>query len=561
MNKILIYQVITRLFGNDNFCTHDGCYAKNGSGKMSDFNEKALSSIKEMGFSHIWYTGIIRHATTTDYSKYGIEPQHKAIVKGKAGSPYAITDYYDVDPDLADNPADRIKEFEELVKRTHKAKLKVVIDFVPNHVARQYKSVAKPKGVNDFGEGDDSTKAFSPSNNFYYLPNENLALSFDAQQGADAPYTESPAKVTGNDKFGNYPNISDWYDTVKLNYGVDYMNNHECHFTPIPKTWKQMLDILKYWTGKGVDAFRCDMAEMVPVEFWAWVIPQIKKINPDILFIAEIYNPNEYNTYFSKGKFDYLYDKVGLYDQLRRIITSQGSANALTNCWQSLGELADKMLTFTENHDEQRLASNFVVGNGHKARPASIVAATINTNPFMIYFGQELGEHGMDCEGYSGYDGRTTIFDYWSVDTIKRWRNNGKYDEEQLTESERDLRSFYCRLLNICNTEPAINKGQFFDLMYANLGSWSLNEHRNYAYFRKSGKEVILVIVNFDDLPARIGLKIPDHAFEFLKIPESKTFEATDLLSGEKESVTLDKDRTFTTNVPGNFAKILKFKL
>lgn len=561
MNKILIYQVFTRLFGNDNFCTPDGCLEKNGSGKMSSFNEKALTEIKKMGFSHIWYTGIIRHATTTKYEDLGIESQHKAIVKGKAGSPYAITDYYDVDPDLADNPQNRIAEFESLVERTHKAGMKVIIDYVPNHVARQYKSVAKPKGVKDFGEGDDPTKAFSPQNNFYYLPGEDLALSFDAQQGAEFPYKESPAKVTGNDKFSNYPNVSDWYDTIKLNYGVDYLNEHKCHFDPIPKTWNQMLDILTYWAKKGVDAFRCDMAEMVPVEFWGWIIPQIKKINKDIIFIAEIYNPNEYDTYLEKGKFDYLYDKVGMYDQLRGVISGQASATGITQCWQRIEGKADKMLTFMENHDEQRLASNFVVGNGIKARPANVIAATINTNPYMVYFGQELGEHGMDCEGYSGSDGRTTIFDYWTIDTIKRWRNEGKYNDEKLTDSEKELRKFYCRLLEICNKEKAITNGSFFDLMYANLGSWSLNENHTYAYFRKYEKEIILVIVNFDDLPARIGLKIPKHAFECMKIPAGKTYMAKELLTEENEEVVLDVDRTFTTTISGNYAKMLKFKI
>ena len=356
--KMIIYQVFTRLFGNNhNHCINNGNITENGCGKMADFTAKALNEIKKLGATHIWYTGIIEHATQTDYRRYNIRPDHPAIVKGKAGSPYAIKDYYDVDPDLANDVQERMKEFENLVQRTHRSGLKVIIDFVPNHVARQYHSDAQPDGTSQLGANDDPNYAFSPYNNFYYIPQSELHGQFDMKGSAAEPYRECPAKATGNNRFDAYPNITDWYETVKLNYGVDYQNGGTCHFNPTPDTWTKMLDILLFWADKNIDGFRCDMAEMVPVEFWEWVIPQVKEKHPDLLFIAEVYNPAEYQNYIFRGKFDYLYDKVGLYDTLRNVICGYDSATAITRSWQSLGGIEKRMLNFLENHDEQRIAS------------------------------------------------------------------------------------------------------------------------------------------------------------------------------------------------------------
>lgn len=451
-NKLIIYQVFTRLFGNNhNHCIYNGSLAENGCGKMADFTGKALDEIKKLGATHIWYTGIIEHATQTDYRRYNIRPDHPAIVKGKAGSPYAIKDYYDVDPDLAKDVPGRMKEFENLVQRTHRSGLKVIIDFVPNHVARQYHSDMQPDGTTELGANDDPKYAFSPYNNFYYIPQSELHGQFDMKGSAAEPYHEYPAKATGNNRFDAYPNITDWYETVKLNYGVDYQNGGTCHFDPTPDTWSKILDILLFWAGKNIDGFRCDMAEMVPVEFWEWVIPQVKEKHPDLLFIAEVYNPNEYHNYLKRGHFDYLYDKVGLYDTLRGIICGNESATNITHCWQSLGGIEKQMLNFLENHDEQRIASDFFVNNPWKAIPALVVAACMNTNPMMIYFGQEFGELGMDSEGFSGRDGRTTIFDYWSVDSIRRWRNGGRFDGKMLTENEKHLYAVYQRILTLAD--------------------------------------------------------------------------------------------------------------
>jgi glycosidase len=557
--KMVVYQVFTRLFGNN--CPtrkHNGSLRDNGCGKLADFTPKALEAIRKLGATHVWYTGVIEHATQTHYERYNIRPDHPAVVKGKAGSPYAIKDYYDIDPDLARDVPHRMEEFEALVKRTHEAGLKMIIDFVPNHVARQYHSDAQPRGVMALGEHDDTSHAFDPQNNFYYIPDSPLRGNIDLCQNAPEPYVEMPAKATGNDRFDAWPDQNDWYETVKLNYGVDYCGGRVPHFWPIPDTWKKMRDILLFWAGKGIDGFRCDMAEMVPVEFWSWAIPQVKEAHPELIFIAEVYNPGEYRNYIFQGHFDYLYDKVGLYDTLRAITCGHESATAITGRWQSLDDIHDHMLNFLENHDEQRIASDFFAGDGVKGRPAMIVSATLQTNPVMIYFGQELGERGMDEEGFSGRDGRTTIFDYWTVDTVSRWVHEGRFDEVRLTKEERALRKFYVRLLNLCNEEPAIRQGQFFDLTYANLTGIDFNEHRQFAYLRKFEKDLLLIMVNFDGKEVESGVCIPSHAFDFLGIPAKEKVKATDLLSGKKEEISLQPDGITRVTLPAYGGKILK---
>jgi glycosidase len=557
--KIIIYQVLPRLFGNaNNHCTCNGTIADNGCGKMADFTPHALAAIKKLGATHIWYTGIIEHATQTDYRRYNIAPDHPAMVKGKAGSPYAIKDYYDVDPDLAVDVAERMREFEALVQRTHRAGLKVIIDFVPNHVARQYHSDAQPDGTIQLGANDDPAYSFSPYNNFYYIPDTPLKAMLDMQAGAPEPYREYPAKATGNNRFDAFPGSTDWYETVKLNYGIDYQNGETRHFSPTPDTWSKMLDILLFWADKRIDGFRCDMAEMVPVAFWEWAIPQVKARHPKLLFIAEVYNPELYHSYLTRGKFDYLYDKVGLYDTLRRITCGYDSATAITRAWQSLNGTERRMLNFLENHDEQRIASRFFAGNARRAIPALLVAAMMNTNPVMIYAGQELGEAGMDVEGFSGCDGRTTIFDYWSLSTLRRWRNGGTFDGALLTDEERALQALYRSILTRCRTEKAIAEGLFFDLMYANIGGWRFNEHRRYAFLRKADNELLLIVANFDDTAADIAVNLPAHAFDYLQIPPIESCTATDLLTRKQETISLLPYKATETLVPAHSGKVLK---
>lgn len=556
--KMVIYQVFPRWFGNMTTSpVKNGSIFENGVGKFSDFTPDALAKIKELGVNHIWYTGVIEHATKTDYTLYNIAKDHDAVVKGKAGSPYAIKDYFDIDPDLADNVANRMEEFEALVERTHDAGMKVIIDFVPNHVARQYKSDVRHSYIEGLGEKDDCTKAFDPNNNFYYIPDQPLVLHFGAQC-EDYEYSEFPAKVTGNDCFSAFPSQNDWYETVKLNYGVDYMNGRTKHFNPIPSTWKKMLNILLSWAAKGIDGFRCDMAEMVPVEFWNWAIPAVKEKYP-VCFIAEVYNPSEYRNYIFNGHFDYLYDKVGLYDTLRNVMCGNQFASDISYCWQSLNGIQGNMLNFLENHDEQRIASAFFAGNALAGIPAMAVSALMNTNPVMIYCGQELGEPGMDEEGFSGRDGRTTIFDYWSLKSLRDWNNNGKFDGANLSEEQKYLRKTYSKILHLAKEEQAIVKGEFYDLMYANSSNPYFNTHRQYAFLRKYNNEVILVVANFDKSEQKVRVEIPSDAFTVLGFEDNKAARQIDLFSGFETVSTLTESWPYQLVIPGYSVRIIKF--
>ena len=545
-NKIIIYQVFTRLYGNRNTTRKEwGTIEDNGSGKFDDFNESTLKHIKDMGISHVWFTGVIRHATQTDYSAYGIPKQHPAVVKGKAGSPYAICDYYDVDPDLATNVDKRMKEFEALIRRTHKAGLKVIIDFVPNHVARQYESIAKPKGVIDLGADDNTNDGFNPQNNFYYCPGCKLEPYFDIQD-----YVEEPAKSTGNDHFDNHPGINDWYETVKLNYGKDYWTGFG-HFDPIPDTWKKMTDILLFWAKKGVDAFRCDMAEMVPAAFWAWATDKVKAAYPDIKFIGEVYNPSEYRNYISSG-FDYLYDKVGMYDTMRAVICGYAPATTITGAWQQTDDIKDHMLYFLENHDEQRVASDFFAGDAKKGIPGLVASVLMRSNPFMLYAAEEYGERGMDKEGFSGCDGRTTIFDYWSIDTLCRAANS------KLKKSEKQIYDIHEKVMQIARTEKAVD-GDTYDLMYVNPASENFNPEKHFAFLRKKDDEMLLVVCNFNDKKDSISVNIPKHAFEWFDIPEKK-YEAKDLLTDDKKKFALKADNGVKMTVPAYGARVWKVR-
>ena len=553
--KIFIYQVLPRLFGNQNTTRkQNGTLAENGVGKFNDFTEVRLRQLHDMGFTHVWYTGVIRHATTTDYSRYGIPTQHACVVKGKAGSPYAITDYYDVDPDLAVDVVHRMDEFQALVDRTHEAGMKVIMDFVPNHVAREYQSIAKPDNVRDLGEDDDVNRHFSPQNNFYYCPGQHFVSPVKAENEEDN-YTEYPAKCTGNDRFDNSPGVNDWYETVKLNYGIDYCDagGRSYHFDPTPNTWGKMTDILLYWASKNIDGFRCDMAEMVPHQFWAYATKRVKYLHPKIIFIGEVYDTEQYRTYVKSG-FDYLYDKVGLYDCLRDVVCGRRPASSITYYWQKVDDIKEHMLYFLENHDEQRIASDFFCGDGLKALPAFIVAALMQRNPVMVYAGQELGEHGMDDEGFSGRDGRTSIFDYWCVDTLRR----ALFDRPSLSREEKRLQLKYQQVMRLANREKAVRDGEFFDLMYVNPQTWKFNPRQQFAFLRKKDNDVLLVAVNFGPERVNIGVVIPAHAFDYLKMPE-KTVQAIDQLTGEEVTFDLRRDESVRLDLKPYSGKIFKF--
>lgn len=565
MKKVSIYQIFTRLFGNKNTqVIVNGSRDENGLGKLNDFSDKALSEIKELGITHIWYTGVIEHARCDGYADFGFSDGNQRIIKGKAGSPYAITDYYDINPDLAQNIPERMKEFEDLVTRTHTAGLKVIIDFVPNHVARFYESKVFPE--KNFGLNDDNTKAFSVNNDYYYLPNELLVLPKESgtkiQNKKTIEYVENPAKVTGNDCFSAYVGIDDWYETVKLNYGIDYLNNHSKLFEPLPPLWNKMVDILLFWAEKSIDGFRCDMVEMVPVEFWEYAIPKVKKSYPNIIFIGEVYKPTLYDKYLCVGGFDFLYDKVGLYDSLKDIIQNKKSTSEITKCWQALNGKSHKMLSFLENHDEQRVASEFFADEPFKAIPAFIVCATINNGAVMTYFGQEVGEAAKGEIGYSGDDGRTSIFDYCNVPEHQKWMNNGKFDGGALSENQKALRNKYKDILNLSLKYEAISKGEFHDLMWINAFDGAKRPDKIYAYLRYTKKEKLLFILNFDaEISQQSVLKIPDEIIANMGFSKGKKLVFEGVLFETKKITTSVEEiqlRGYWFNIPPMSGKVFQ---
>lgn len=550
----IFYQIFTRLFGNSNTTNKKwGTIEENGVGKFNDITEKALSGIKKIGITHVWYTGVIEHALLTDYTEFGIELDDADVVKGRAGSPYAIKDYYDVNPDLAQDVSRRMEEFDALILRTHEADLKFIIDFVPNHVARQYFSDAKPEGVIDLGEKDDKTQAFSTNNNFYYIIDKSFAVPKEYENTAgfesitrDGFYRERPAKATGNNVFSAEPSINDWFETTKLNYGVDYLNERSAHFDPIPDTWVKMKDILLYWAKKGVDGFRCDMAEMVPVEFWEWAISKVKKEYPEVTFTAEIYNPNAYREYIFKGGFDYLYDKVEMYDTMKHIIQGHASTDNITTIWQKQEGIDQHMLRFLENHDEQRIASPDFANDMQKGIPMMAASSFMGKGPVMLYFGQEVGDPGSGDSGFSSDDGRTTIFDYWGATEHAKWLNNGAFDGSQLSEEQMTLRNRYIEILTACNQYPALREGGFYDLHYYNRNDeYTGYSNKVYAFVRHTKNQVLLIVINFDSNAQEALIKIPEPAWEtFGMTTEKVSFKEKDGLMFNRKSTTSYEDES-----------------
>ena len=520
--KLVVYQVFTRLFGNTNTTnTPWGTIEQNGVGKFNDFTDKALQEIKDLGVSHVWYTGVPHHAVIRDYTKFGISNDDPEVVKGRAGSPYAVKDYYNVNPDLAVNPANRLQEFEALIARTHKAGLKLIIDIVPNHVARKYEGKNNPKGVSDFGADDDVTVEYHKDNNFYYIPNTSFQipdgitpLNGENNPLIDGKFDEFPAKWTGNGSRLAKPDKNDWYETVKVNYGIrpdgtkdfpslpaDFETKScEDHFAfwkdkEVPNSWKKFRAIAEYWLAKGVDGFRYDMAEMIPYEFWSYMNSAIKVQRPDAFLLAEVYNPNEYRNYIHFGKMDYLYDKVELYDKLKEIVQGKSQTEPITNIQKGLADIEHHMLHFLDNHDEQRLASPEFAGSAENGKPLMVVSATISTSPTMIYFGQEVGEVGNENGGFGSHS-RTSIFDYVGVPNHQRWMNGGKFDGGQLSNSEKELRDFYKKLLNFSLKSSAL-MGEFQEIHSANVANKKGYLPEMYSFVRWSDTQKLIVIANF----------------------------------------------------------------
>ncbi len=548
-SKVIIYSVLPRLWGN----THskpipNGTLAQNGSGKLSAWDEQALAYVRELGCTHIWFIGLLEHATTTSFE--GIPADPEEIVKGKAGSPYAIKDYYDVAPALADSIPHRREELEALIERVHRAGLKILMDFVPNHVARTYHSDVAPVGVRSLGEGDDSSKHFSTNNCFYYFPGQELTLPTPGE------YRELPAKATGNDCFSPTPSASDWYETIKLNYGVDYLAGGALHTSPQPILWERMYEILTFWAKRGIDGFRCDMAEMVPEAFWAWAISRLKAQYPTLLFLAEIYQPHRYESYLSAG-FDSLYDKVGVYDTMRAIIRGELSASTFDPVRDAVGSRQEAMCYFLENHDEQRLPSSFFASSTaslYAALPALVLSGT---NPYLHYFAGELGEEGMQAEGFSGLDGRTTIFDYWSLPCLGRLCAD--YSGQELLPREQKLLDYHRTIFGLAHRYPALASGQYHGLNYLQSGA-GYNAHRLLSFVRYHEGEVVLVVCNFSNQAETARLRFTEGLLHQLGLAPNTPLEATDLLEGKRSIVALSPWASFDLSLTPYRSRIIRLR-
>ncbi|MDO6611013.1 alpha-amylase family protein [Shewanella sp. 1_MG-2023] len=595
--KPVVYQVFTRLYGNTNTTNKPwGTIAENGVGKFSDFTDIALQDIKSLGTTHLWYTGIPHHALINDYTEFGISNDDPDVVKGRAGSPYAVKDYYNVNPDLADNPQQRLAEFEALIKRTHDNGMQVIIDIVPNHVARDYQSLDAndptqaallPKN-RQFGQNDNTQVEYDKNNNFYYVVDSEFAVP-DAINGyqplggeqhplADGMFEEKPAKWTGNGSRLAKPHANDWYETVKVNYGVKPDGSYDFpalpeHFADksvtehyafwqsqnaaeIPDSWIKFKDITQYWLAKGVDGFRYDMAEMVPVEFWSYLNSNIKHINPNAFLLAEVYNPSLYRDFIHLGKMDYLYDKVDLYDTLKDIIHRKTSTAQIAVDQEKVMDIEQHMLHFLENHDEQRIHTDDFAGTSEAALPAMVVSTTISRSPTLIYFGQDVGEQGAENAGF-GQATRTSIFDYVGVPAHQRWMNNGAFDGGQSSASEKSLRLYYQTLLNLSHTAPALT-GEYYELdsinrlseqaenevnsstdsLNANININANNQYNDstFAFSRYNDEQFIIVVTNFSSSDkASFTLSLPTELISAAKLTAAQ-YQLVDLLDDKKQS-------------------------
>ena len=588
MDKPIIYQVLPRLWGNNTENPRRrGSLETNGTGKFSDMDSPSLEYFKWLGCTHIWYTGVIRHATKANAG--GCIPSHSQFVKGEAGSPYAITDYYDVNPYLADNPDDRMSEFEALVARTHDAGLKVLVDFVPNHVARDYGAAGSmcPDPEIGLGAGDDMSVHWREENDFFYYPGQRLVLPNEDEFNSECnslregdfsreykilpawlvencaqirdglvkdgegnvsgrysekigrysdylfPYGEFPARATGN-AYTPTPGMNDWYETIKINY---------CDFHT--HTWDKMLAVLEFWLDKGVDGFRCDMVELVPPQFFRWAIAEVKRKHPDTIFIAEVYKKDLYKKYVREVGFDFLYDKSGLYDTLRSIVQANvdaggmplelwQSAKGISRNWQYLGDLQPYMLNFLENHDEQRFASDYFGKDARNCFAPLFASLYLNRAAFMIYAGEEMGEKADEEEGFSGKDGRTTIFDWWSLKSLRALRkviSSGAYRSDRPWEGDiAGYEAFFRRFaeaVRFASKDDAVRIGTTYDLCYCNAASEGFDIDRHFAFLRDSEDETILFAINFSQAEARMKLFIPEHAFEWLEMPQTESLNTS----------------------------------
>jgi glycosidase len=633
-SPLRVYQLFVRQFGNTNETrTTNGTLAQNGVGKFNDINDAAIGSLRKMGFTHIWLMGVLQQAGLTDYSSIGQPADDPDLLKGIAGSPYAIKDYFDVCPDYAARPEKRIDEFKSLLERIHKHEMKALIDFVPNHVARSYASDVRPelnfgeKG-ND-GAGDERSIFFSPQNNFFYLkpdgtgPPLRLPTCKDGQvisptckavallnerrdkdegndgrrrplQKCDGLFDGEMAfgRATGNNVVSWTPAMTDWYETAKLNYGFDFTrsleNPHEYPNAltpekPIPDTWKKMDRVLEHWQAMGVDGFRCDMAHMVPPEFWNWAIAKARARQPDVVFIGEAYDTDPakvpgLDTTISKlhgGRSSVMFDLLNagftaVYDDrtyrvIKAIYEGPGWANDIDYaCADDF--IFENSIRYAENHDEVRLAAKLQwAGIGMQAGPAiCAILYGLSRGGILFHNGQEVGEPGEGQEGFGHDDARTSIFDYWSMPEFVKWVNGHQYDGGRLSSGQKALRESYERLINLID-QPAFRRGVCVPLNAANrdnpnygrLPNEQPSGHWLYSFLRHDSEssQIFLVVVNLHPRESlkEVRIIIPSDIVQSLRLnrlsPEAKIYLKDQLETQHATSIQTTLSEVITAGI------------
>ncbi|HEX3655605.1 MAG TPA: alpha-amylase family glycosyl hydrolase [Pirellulales bacterium] len=569
-SKVVIYQLVVRYFGNVNVTNQvNGTLAQNGCGRFADVSTAALAELKAFGITHVWLTGCLRQATLTDYSAIGMPADDPDVTKGIAGSLYAVRDYFDVCPDLAVDAGQRMAEFKALVDRIHTAGMRVLLDLVPNHVARGYNSVVKPQL--NFGLGDDQSTFFARDNHFFYLVGQSLRLTHDPHwappgvvfDGRFPPEDGSPAhtaKATGSNSTSASPSAGDWYETVKLNYGFDF-TTFIGDYSPHPRTWQLMDQILAYWQNQGVDGFRCDMAYYVPLDAWTYLLRKARTRNPASLFLAESY-PNgggpipvsNLDDLISAG-FDAFYHSDA-YNALKSIYQQIGSQDNYdgTITHLSPAQRAGR-LAYLENHDERRIASPLVRNMGPGSSGFDSAAAgyqlaplqfLFGNGPVLVFNGQEVGEPGAGVEGFNQDTGRTTTFDYWSMPEFVKWVNGHAYDGGLLAADQQALRHFYADLLALCQDSAVVASG-YWGLKYFNRSSQFSDcpdDLYTFARFASGSGRLLLIAANFrpnSDLSAQV--RIPQPLADTVGLPDPVTVSLILDRSGRRSDVLSQQTR------------------
>jgi glycosidase len=496
-------------------------YAARGMGRQlaGQFNAltaERLDEIKDLGVDYLWLTGVLEHA-----SRDQTDPD---VVKGEAGSYYAIYDNWDVSAQSGS-----MADFEALIDRAHDAGLRVIIDFVANHTARMHRTDVLCKQHLDFGRQDRTDAFFHRDNNYYYITDDSFTPPtqndvdgadgvFDTDIFAAGVQLENPARVTGNDIVSANPASQDWFETVKLNYGYD-IQSRQAHYNPRPRTWMQMLDVAQYWVEKGVDGFRVDFAHAVPIEFWRYFASELRRVQPSVFLLAEAYESDQrmrlpgfsYHAMLEAG-FDSVYNSEMYWAMHNQVVRPGTMRNANPMRSPAMNDnILRRGFMFTqymENHDEMRAASRHFapwVGDREQRSRLGLAYTTylgLTPGHLMLHGGQELQEDASVFGGYAGDNGRSSIFDFVYQSQTRTWLH-GTRPQWMI-----DFRNKYKRLLEL-KEEPAFAKPHsyehpsFIDLDGAN---WFKEESKWIAsYVRFDGDDAYLVVANGDPFVAHMA--------------------------------------------------------